>query len=159
MVCFFCANVWDFLANVYFSLNFSVSRGSICELMISGCLSSEELPFIVEGRKVQITTVEFVSINVIFIVEAKWFYKQIVWSRLAEYLYHNAHSPAWKKYFSKTRVFKDIIFGGLVFILVFLKDSGYSSATDKHLVMSVRVSPLLLFKESWINGHDYGKMC
>lgn len=35
-----------------------------------------------------------------------------------------------------------------MFILVFLKDSGYRSATDQHLVMSVRVSPLLLFKES-----------
>lgn len=43
--------------------------------MISGFLSSEELPFIVEERKVQITTEEFISINVIFIVEAKCLYK------------------------------------------------------------------------------------
>lgn len=75
MACFFCANVWYFLANVYFPLNFFSAGESISELMISGCLSSEELPFIVEERKVQITTVEFISTNVIFIVEAKLFYK------------------------------------------------------------------------------------
>lgn len=30
-------------------------------------------------------------------------------------------------------------------ILLLLKDSGYSSTADQHSVMSVRVSPLLLF--------------
>lgn len=52
--------------------------GSICEFMISGYMSSKELPFIVKEQKNQLTTVEFISIDLILTVDAKHFYKQIV---------------------------------------------------------------------------------
>lgn len=47
--------------------------GPICEVALNMYLSSEELPFVIEGSKVQLTTVEFISIAFFFLVNVKLF--------------------------------------------------------------------------------------